>query len=186
MTTTVIADLFVSADGFAKGEHSPGYFGYFGPDLDRWITEEQEKPQHVLMGRRTYEALAQVPAEARDDGYERMTRQPTTVFSRTLESAEWPSAAVEPRDAVDVVRERKEADDVPLRTMGSLSIVRQLVNAGLVDRLRLAVFPLLVGPSGAEPAYDGLDEGELELVDQRVLDGRILLVEYRPTGTPIP
>jgi dihydrofolate reductase len=60
------------------------------------------------------------------------------------------------------------------------------VNAALVDRLRLMVFPLVVGPSGAEPAFDGLDEGELELVDQRILDGRILLVEYRPTATPIP
>jgi dihydrofolate reductase len=108
------------------------------------------------------------------------------VFSRTLTSTEWPGATVEPRDAIEVVRERKAADEVPLRTTGSLSIVRQLVNAALVDRLRLMVFPLLVGPSGVEPAFEGLDEGELELVDQRVLDGRLLLVEYRPTGTPIP
>lgn len=186
MGTTVIADLFVSADGFAKGEHSPGYFGYFGPDLDRWITEEQQRPHHAVMGRRTYEALAEVPAEARDEGYERMTRLPTTVFSRTLESTEWPGATVERRDAVTVVRERKAADDVPLRTTGSISIVRQLIDAALVDRLRLMVFPLLVGPSGSEPVFEGVGEGELELVDQRVLDGRILLVEYRPTGSPIP
>jgi len=184
--STVLADLFVSADGYARGEHSPGYFGYFGPDLERWIDEEMARPQHVLMGRRTYELLEGLPAEARDAGYDRMSRQPTTVFSRTLESAAWPGADVEPRDAVEVVGERKASGEVPLRTMGSISIVRQLVNAGLVDRLRLMVFPLFVGPSGAEPAYVGLDETELELVDQRVLDGRILLVEYRPTGAPIP
>jgi dihydrofolate reductase len=184
--STVIADLFVSADGYAKGTHSPGYFGYVGPDLDRWVTEEQEKPQHVVMGRRSYEMLAGLPDEARDDGYEQMVRQRTTVFSRTLGTTEWPGATVEPRDAVEVVRERKEAEGPPVRTLGSLSIVRQLVNAALVDRLRLMVFPLLVGPSGAEPAFDGLDEGALDLVDQRVLDGRILLVEYLPTGTPIP
>jgi dihydrofolate reductase len=184
--STVIADLFVSADGYAKGTHSPGYFGYLGPDLDRWITDEQEKPQHLVMGRRSYELLAGLPDEARDDGYERMVRQQTTVFSTTLEATDWPGATVEPRDVVEVVREGKEAEGPPLRTMGSLSIVRQLVNAALVDRLRLMVFPLFVGPSGAEPALDGLDEGELELADQRVLDGRILLVEYLPTGTPIP
>jgi dihydrofolate reductase len=184
--STVLADLFVSADGYARGEHSPGYFGYVGPDLEQWIESEMDRPQHVLMGRRTYELLEGLPAEARDDGYERMSRQPTTVFSRTLESAAWPGASVERRDAVEVVRERKEAEDVPLRTMGSLSIVRQLVNAGLVDRLRLMVFPLFVGPSGSEPAYDALDETELELLDHRVLDGRIVLLDYRPTGTPIP
>jgi dihydrofolate reductase len=184
--STVHADLFVSADGYARGEHSPGYFGYFGPDLERWIDGETDRPRHELMGRRTYELLAGLPAEARDAGYERMSRQATTVFSRTLESTAWPAASVEPRDAVEVVRERKASGDLPMRTVGSLSIVRQLVNAGLVDRLRLMVFPLFVGASGAEPAYAGLDETELELVDQRVLDGRIVLVEYRPTGTPIP
>ena len=89
-------------------------------------------------------------------------------------------------DALDYVRAAKESDGPPLRTVGSLSLVRQLVNAALVDRLRLMVFPLFVGPSGAEPAYEGFDEGELELRGQRVLDGRILLVEYTPTGRPIP
>jgi dihydrofolate reductase len=184
--STVTADLFVSADGYARGEHSPGYFGYLGPDLQRWIDEEMEQPHHELMGRRTYEMLEALPAEARDEGYERMVHRPATVFSRTLRSTSWPGASVESRDVGEVVRERKEADEVPMRTIGSLSVVRQLVNAGLVDRLRLMVFPLFVGPSGLEPAYDALDETELELLDQRVLDGRILLVEYRPTGTPIP
>ena len=184
--STVVADLFVSADGYARGEHSPGYFGYLGPDLERWIDEELDRPQHVLMGRRTYELLEGLPAGARDAGYDRMSRQATTVFSRTLTSTAWPGASVEPREAAEVVRERKTSGDVLLRTMGSLSIVRQLVNAGLVDRLRLMVFPLFVGPSGAEPAYAGLDETELELLDRRVLDGRILLVEDRPSGTPIP
>ena len=52
--STITADLFISVDGWAKGDHSPGYFGYFGPDLERWIDEEMSRPQHVLMGRRTY------------------------------------------------------------------------------------------------------------------------------------
>jgi dihydrofolate reductase len=184
--TTVIADLFISADSFAKGDHSPGYFGYFGPDLERWIAEEGARPHHALMGRVTYDVLAGLPQEARDEAYEELTRRPTTVFSHTLDFVEWPGASLESRDAVDVVRELKDSDGPPLRTVGSISIVKQLVNAGLVDRLRLMVFPLLAGASGREPAFDGLDEGELELVDQRVLDGRILLVEYRPTGKPIP
>lgn len=184
--STVIADLFVSADGYARGEHSPGYFGYLGPDLERWIDDEMEQPHHELIGRRTYELLEGLPAEARDAAYDRMVHQPATVFSRTLTATAWPGASVESRDVVDVVRERKDAEDLPLRTIGSLSIVRQLVNAGLVDRLRLMVFPLFVGPSGAEPAYAAFEETELELLGQRVLDGRVLLVEYRPTGTPIP
>jgi dihydrofolate reductase len=185
-TTTVTADLFISVEGWARGEHSPGYFGYFGPELERWISDELSRPQHVLMGRRTYEALAAVANDVRDEGYEGMTRLSTTVFSRTLRGVDWPNATIESRDAVESVRALKGATDVPLRTMGSISVVQQLLNAGLVDRLRLMIFPLLVGPSGREWAFEGVAESELALADVRVLDGRILLAEYAPTGRPIP
>jgi len=185
-TTTVTADLFISVEGWARGEHSPGYFGYFGPELERWISDELSRPQHVLMGRRTYEALAAVASDVRDEGYQGMTRLTTTVFSRTLQGVDWPNATIESRDAVESVRLLKDATDVPLRTMGSISVVQQLLNAGLVDRLRLMIFPLLVGPSGREWAFEGVGESELALADVRVLDGRILLAEYAPTGRPIP
>lgn len=183
---TLTADLFVSVDGWARGEHSPGYFGYFGPDLERWIDEESARPQHVLMGRRTYEALNSVPDEARDEGYDRMTRLPVTVFSRTLTSVDWPGATIESGDLVESVRTLKKESQVPLRTMGSLSVVKQLLNEGLVDRIRLMIFPLLVGAGGREAMFAGIDEADLALVNQRVLDDRILLVEYAPTGRPIP
>jgi len=186
MATTLTVDLFVSVDGFAKGEHSPGYFGYGGPELERWIADELARPQHLLLGRRTYAALAGLPPEAQDDGYRRMSSLPTTVFSRTLTDAEWPGATIEPGDAVGHVRGLRESGDVPLRTMGSLSVVQQLLDAGLVDRLRLMVFPLLVGPGGREPGFAGVSETDLELVDVRRLDGRLALLEYAPTGRPIP
>ena len=80
----------------------------------------------------------------------------------------------------------KADSDVPLRTMGSLSLARQLANAGLVDRLRLMTFPLFAGESGREPAFADMGSADLELVDHRALDGRVLLVEYRPTGNDIP
>jgi dihydrofolate reductase len=185
-TATLTADLFLSVDGWARGEQSPGYFGYFGPELEQWIFEEMARPQHVIMGRRTYAALAGLPPEHRDEGYFRMRQLPTTVFSRTLTTAEWPNATIEPRDLVESVRSLKEAGAVPLRTMGSLSVVKQLFNAGLVDRLRLMVFPLLVGPGGRESAFEAVADADLSLLAHRVLDNRILLSEYAPTARPIP
>jgi dihydrofolate reductase len=80
----------------------------------------------------------------------------------------------------------KADSNVPLRSMGSLSLARQLISAGLVDRLRLMTFPLLAGSSGREAAFADIASADLELVDHRVLDGRVLLVEYRPTGRDIP
>jgi dihydrofolate reductase len=70
--------------------------------------------------------------------------------------------------------------------MGSLSVARQLCGAGLVDRLRLMTFPLLLGASGREPFFAGIASADLALTGHRVLDGRVLLLEYRPTGRDIP
>lgn len=73
----------MSADGFAGSDGLPGYFGYFGPDLETWISEESSARHTVLMGRRTYNVLASLPEEHRDESWEAMTRLPTVVFSRT-------------------------------------------------------------------------------------------------------
>jgi hypothetical protein len=81
-----------------------------------------EEPQPVLLGRRTYEALAGLPDEASDDSWRRMTELDKVVFS----------------------------------------------------------------DSRREPVFANMASAALELVDHRTLDGRVLLVEYRPTGSDIP
>lgn len=177
---TLTVDLFVSVDGYAKGEVSPGFFGYFGPELEQWINTQGAEPYLAVFGRRTYELLAEMPSD------EAMSELDKVVFSRTLESVSWPNTRLCREDAVAEVARLKADGDLPLRTIGSLSLARQLCNAGLVDRLRLMTFPLFVGPTGSEPAYAELAAGELELVAHQVLDGRILLAEYRPTGRDIP
>jgi len=65
MANTLTADLFLSVDGWAGSDGLPGYFGYFGPELEDWITNETAAPQLIVMGRRTYQLLASLPAEAR-------------------------------------------------------------------------------------------------------------------------
>jgi dihydrofolate reductase len=185
-TQPLTADLFLSVDGWARGTTSPGYFGYFGPELEKWITAELARPQLVILGRRTYEALAGLPEEARDDSSHRMTELSKVVFSSMLETASWPNTRICRDDLVTEVSRLKRDGKVPLRTMGSLSVVRQLCGAGLVDRMRLMTFPLLAGTSGAEAAFADVAPADLELTDHQVLDGRVLLVEYRPTGRDIP
>ncbi|WP_053203222.1 dihydrofolate reductase family protein [Jiangella muralis] len=182
--STLTVDIFLSADGFARGETSPGYFGYMGPDLDEWINSEAAAPQLVVLGRVTYEALASIPPEARDDGWQQWTELPKVVFTRTLTQTDWPNTRL-CHDLEGDIRRLKEGD-VELRTMGSVSLARQLIDAGLVDRLRLMTFPLVVGDSGRDPFFADIAATELELTSSRILDGRIVLTEYRPTGTDIP
>jgi dihydrofolate reductase len=68
-----------------------------------------------------------------------------------------------------------------MRTIGSLSLCRSLLNAGLVDRFRVVVFPVITGRSGRERIYDGYPDVALEMIDSRTFDGRIQLLEYVPT-----
>ncbi|QZY52138.1 dihydrofolate reductase family protein [Leucobacter tenebrionis] len=185
MAGTLTVDLFISVDGWAGSDGLPGYFGYLGPDLAEWNAAESAKPQRVIMGRRTYEALASLPDAAWGDTRAGVDALEKIVFSSSLESVDWPNTRIS-RDLIPEITGLKADGDVPLRTWGSMSIARQLLKAGLVDRLRIMMFPLFAGDAGREPAFSGVASDELELVSQRVLDGRILLIEYRPTGNDIP
>jgi dihydrofolate reductase len=183
---SVIVDIFLSVDGWAGSDGLPAYFGYLGPELQEWIVTEGARPQFVIMGRVTYQLFAGLPAQFRDEGWQRLMKQHKVVFSRTLTEVEWPNTRLCGNDLVDEIRALKASSDVPLRTVGSLSLGRQLVDAGLADRLRLMIFPLIAGPPGREPAFQGMQSADLELAGQRALDGRVLLLEYRPTGKDIP
>ena len=83
-------DLFITLDGYASGEGAPGYFGYLGPDLERWIDDNLAGPQVLLMGRVTYEAMSAIAQNEPVEGADRMNELPKVVFSRTLqEPLEW-------------------------------------------------------------------------------------------------
>lgn len=168
----LIVDLFVSLDGFAGGEDFGPFFGYGGPDLDAWIQRHLDEPQLIVFGRRTYELLASMSANRSG----RMAELPKLVVSSTLEEAPaWDNARVVRREDLGA---EKEASATPLRTMGSLTLVKSLLADGLVDRLRLTVFPLVAGPRGSEPFFEGWPTERLELASTEVLDGRVVALEY--------
>jgi dihydrofolate reductase len=180
----LVCELIISLDGFARGQRSPAYYGYFGPDFADWIKTNMAVPHRMLIGRLTYELLEGLPAQARDEGWETMTTTPGLLFSGTLEATDWPGLKIVRDDLVGIVRELKSTDGPELRTLGSLSLVRQLLAAGLVDRLKLVVCPLILPQTGIERTFEGLPDIAFDLVSTRVLDERVLLLEYRPTGAP--
>lgn len=184
MSAELICELIVSLDGFAKGQRSPGYFGYFGPDFDNWIKTNSAIPHRMLIGRKTYEMMNGFPSQFRDEGWQKMAATPGWLFSKTLKASDWRGLEIVSDDLVEFVRELKRTDGPELRTLGSMSLVRQLLVAGLVDRLKLVVCPLILPKTGAEPTFEGLPDIGFDLVSNRVLDGRVLLLEYRPMGEP--
>ena len=107
---------------------------------------------------------------------------PATVVSSTLKSPlDWPDATVVSGDAVDIVARLKKESAVPLRSHGSLSLNRALMAAGLVDLVRVTVFPVISGKTGTQPIFKGASDFDLEMVESRTLDGNIQELIYRPT-----
>ncbi|SRR6266511_2315840 len=138
----------------------------------------------MLIGRKPYEMLNRLPAEVRDEGWNRTTTTPGWLFSRTIKATNWPGLKVIHEDVVDFVRELRGTDGPELRTLGSLSLVRQLLAAGVVDRLKLVICPLVLPQTAVEPTFEGLPDMGFDLLSTKVLDGRVLLLEYRPAGAP--
>jgi len=111
-----------------------------------------------------------------------MRSWPATVVSTTLKGPlDWPNATIVSGDAIDVVARLKEESDVPLRSHGSLSLNRALMAAGLVDRMQVTLFPVITGQTGLEPIFQGAADFDLELLENRTLDGQIQELVYRPT-----
>ena len=81
---------------------------------------------------------------------------------------------------MDTVKEMKRRDPRPLRTIGSLSLCRSLFQAGVVDRFRVVLFPVITGATGKERIFDGYPDIALDLVDSRTFDGRLQMLEYVP------
>ena len=174
------ADLFVSLDGFASGVDQPAYFGYFGSDLRNWIRQHLDRPHVIIMGRVTYEALARFSASASDEISAKMTTLPKVVCSSTLqEPLAWKNTHLV-RSVADDVKALKRQGGDPLRSIGSISLVKSLMKLGLIDCLRLMVFPVILGQTGKEPIYADYPRIPLELMSTKVLDSRLILLEYRP------
>jgi riboflavin biosynthesis pyrimidine reductase len=74
----------------------------------------------------------------------------------------------------------KREGNSPLSTLGSLSLCRSLLKAGLVDRFRVVVFPVITGSTGHDRIYDGYPDVALDMVASQTFDGRIQLLEYVP------
>jgi dihydrofolate reductase len=179
------ADMFVSLDGFSAGPGgSQNWIGEYanpGREFGDLINDVLNEPQTIIVGRVTYQVLAGFWPSAAEGPTMQMNRLPKVVFSRTLdEPLAWNNSRLAKRDLEEEITAMKEESEVPLRTIGSISLVRSLMQLRLVDRLRLVVFPVILGSEGREPIFQSLDLTRLKLLRSQVLDANELVLEYQP------
>ena len=184
----LMVDLITSLEGYGAADGWPGWWGVEGPEYLSWLGDQPEADHTVLMGANTYRLMSDLAA-AGEPGTEALAGLSKIVFSSTLtEPLTWPNTRLISGDAVEAVRELKAEGSEAMRTLGSVSLCRSLLSAGLVDRLRVVVFPVITGSTGKDRVYDGYPDVSLEMVGSRVFDGRLQLLEYVPTvlsGPPL-
>ena len=177
----LLIDFITSLDGYGAGEGWPGWWGLEGPEYLAWLGQQPEGDYTILMGATTYRVMSRF-ATGGEPGTDALADMSKIVFSSTLkESLSWPNTQLVDRDAVAAVREMKDDGLTAMRTIGSLTLCRSLLNAGLVDRYRVVVFPVITGNTGRDRIYDGYPDVALEMTNSRTFDGRTQLLEYIPT-----
>jgi dihydrofolate reductase len=178
-----MVDFIISLDGCGAAEGWPGYWGLEGPEYLAWIERDAENEHTALLGATTYRLMSGLAAEMPDEpGSAALTSMPKVVFSSSLEAPlRWANTELVSGDAVEPVQHMKRRSSRPLRTVGSLSLCRSLLGAGVVDRFRVVVFPVITGATGRDRILDGYPDIALDLVDSRTSDGRLQLLEYVPT-----
>ena len=176
----LVVDFITSLDGYASAEGWPGWWGLEGPEYLAWLAENPEGDYLVLMGANTYRLMYGFTKEG-EPGTDVLTGMSKVVFSSTLsEPLQWANSTLVAGDAVEAVRMMKDTGNRSMRTIGSLTLGRSLLAAGLVDRFRVVMFPVITGATGHERIYDGYPDVALDMTDSRTFDGQIQLVEYVP------
>lgn len=173
-----------ATDGFRRG-------GWFVPYLDdvfvRAASDWLDLADGLLLGRRTYEAFARDwprITDPDDPFTERMNTLPKYVVTSTLTSGAWNPTTVLRGDPVETVAELKALPGRELQIHGSGRLAASLLSAGLVDTLRLAIAPSVIGEGRRLFPQPGASVG-LRLVEHAVTATGLLLLEYETAG-PAP
>jgi dihydrofolate reductase len=189
----LVLDLILSLDGCAAGEGWPGWWGLQSQEYLDWLEDQPESL--TLLGATTYRLMSRMAQQAETldisaeekESFAQMAQAPKMVFSSTLaEPLDWPHTTLVAADAVEAVRELKRTATQPLVLTGSLRLGQSLMKAGLVDRFRVVLFPVITGRTGLERIWEHFEDYSLELLTARTFEGGLQLLEYAPTHLEQP
>ena len=179
----IVVSEFTTLDGVMEapgGEPTHPQTGwvedYLAPGLFEFKAAEVEEAGALLLGRTTYESFAGAWPGYEGPMAETMNAMPKFVATSRPEELTWNATALD-GDVVTAVTALKKSEGGPLLVNGSATLVRTLLAAGLVDELRLQVFPLAIG-GGLRFWPAEQEKLALRLVDT-VRHGDVLAQTYR-------
>lgn len=176
----VVNSTYISLDGAVENPHTwPSGRHEDDGRAQEIQTQLLLDSETVLMGRRTYEGFYPVWSSKSGDPYsDKINAMEKLVASTTLSDPDWNNTTVVAEDLSSEIASRKESGG-DIVQYGFGPVTRTLIDAGLLDELRLWVHPLLVGSGGAEDLLfrDGT-AAQLELLDVDRLASGIVILTY--------
>jgi len=151
---------------------------YLDADFQKGALERLMESDAMLLGRRTYALLARDLAAQTGDFAHRINSIRKYVFSSTLARADWNNSTIIKGDAVGEVRKLKEQAGASLAVYGHGLLARTLLKHGLLDEIRLSVFPLFVGRGQLFFGEGGTTKSRL--LDATSLPTGVVVMRYRP------
>ena len=173
---TVTAGLFISLDGVveAPNEWQFAFDDEMGAAMSRML-EEQDA---VLLGRVTYSEWAGYWPTSTD---EPINRTPKYVASSTLDSVdEWSNSTLIKGSVGDYVADLRQQEGGAIGTAGSPTLVRALLELGLVDELTLLIHPVVAGGGRRKLFTDDAALTKLELIEAQPTSSGVIIASYRP------
>jgi dihydrofolate reductase len=182
----LVVSQFISVDGVVEDpggseNHERGGWAFQydrGPDGDKFKLDEVMSAAALLLGRVTYEGFAEAWPSREGEFADKFNTMPKYVVSTTLTDPSWNNSHVIDGDVPAAVAKIKDEVDGDVLVNGSAQLVATLVEHGLVDELRLMVFPVVLG--GGRRLFGETSEARsLELVESRPA-GETTIMIYRP------
>jgi len=181
ISTNVSLDGVVQDPDGAEGTRLGGWFGEFGgKDLEEWakvLLGEALGAEALLLGRRSDEWFGTRWSSRPGEWADRLNSLPKYVVSSTLEEPKWANSTVLHGDVVKEVSKLKQEIDGEILTYASYQLGRTLIEHGLVDELRLVVFPVVLG-AGERLFGETSDKTPLRLVRTRTIGKGLLSLTY--------
>jgi dihydrofolate reductase len=185
----VVSTLFISADGVAEIDPD-WHFPYFDENMGRAVGEDYDTADVLLLGRETYDSFAgawpgREEAGGDDASFAKQLGDVRkVVVSRQPLEFTWRSSELIQGDLVEAVTALKAEPGIKgILIPGSISVVQQLLAAGLVDELRLLIHPV-AARKGRRLFDDGDSAYHMKVVSTEAFPTGVLRVIYAPTEAP--
>ena len=174
-------------DGFERGGWA---MPYFDEETAALTGQVYQRADAFLFGRRTYEVFAgswgtgSWGANQGDNPISvALNTRPKYVASTTIIDPQWADTTVLSGEVAAAVGELKAKPGGELQVVGSLSLVRLLLDNDLVDEITLLTYPVVVG-QGRRLFPDAGQDTALELVESRATTSGVTMQVYRTAGRP--